>query len=195
MAELHIRDAAAEERDKYAEICAMPEYNEVHPGLESADWFLEVVKPKRFDSIIDIGCGAGGAGLKFEAHGMQVNYLDLVDVRLDPKIDRRKFIEATLWDYRWPLHRRQGWDYGFCCDVLEHMPKEFSMLVVDRILHCCRTAWLQVALVPETHGQLINKPLHLTVGNFEWWRDRLAALGNLIDARDIFPRALFIVKR
>lgn len=195
MIQLHINDAAASERDKYAEISILPEYNVVHPGEESADWFMKVVKPRVGETLIDIGCGTGGAGLKLQKFGLRVTWLDLVNVRLDPKIDRKDFIHTTLWDRQWPLNRRMGWDYGFCCDVMEHLPPEYTMLVADRIISCCRTAWLQIACVPETHGALINKPLHLTVENFEWWRDRLASLGTLTEARDIFPRALFVVKR
>lgn len=195
MIQLHTNDAAASEYEKYAEISVLPEYNVVHPGLESADWFLKVLKPKTGETLIDIGCGSGLAGLKLQAHGLRVMWLDLVDVRLDPKIDRKDFIKTTLWDSTWHLKRKIGWDYGFCCDVMEHLPTEYTMLVADRIISCCRTSWLQIACVPETHGALINKPLHLTVENFEWWRDRLASLGDLVDARDIFPRALFVVKR
>lgn len=192
---LHINDPSAPERAKYAEISILPEYNVVHPGLESADWFLDVLDPRAGETVIDIGCGAGGAGLKLAERGLQVTWLDLVDVRLDSTIDRKRFIQSCLWDCSWPLRRRIGWDYGFCVDVMEHLPTEYTMLVLDRIVSCCRTSWLQIACAPETHGDLINQRLHLTVRDFEWWRDRIATVGNLVDARDIFPRALFVVKQ
>jgi hypothetical protein len=45
------------------------------------------------------------------------------------------------------------------------------------------------------YGKFIGKPLHLTVQAFAWWRDRIATLGNLIEARDLCGTGLYVVQR
>jgi SAM-dependent methyltransferase len=190
---IHIADGAAQERDKYAEIWGFEEYRTANsPGLINVERFMSVVKPASGSTIIDIGCGAGKAGLEFQALGLVPSWVDITGAALDPAIDRRSFVESPLWnDWR----RKQGWDYGFCCDVLEHIPPEYTMLSLDRIISNCRTSWLQIALRPDEFGKLIGEPLHLTVRPFDWWLIRLATLGRVIDARDLCGDAMFIVER
>ena len=199
---MYIVDGAAQERAKYAEIwTTIPEYRDYSPGAVNVERFMSVMKPVRGASIIDIGCGTGIAGLAFEReHGLRSWFLDITGAALDPAIDRDRFIEAPLWE-RWarggggPLKTKRRWDYGFCCDVLEHIPPEYTMLTIDRILEACGTAWLQIALQPDVFGQKIGEPLHLTVQPFTWWLIRIATLGTVIDARDLCGLALFIVRR
>lgn len=190
---MHITDGAAQERAKYAEIWSLPEYRAAHsPGLESVDHFMSVVKPAAGSTLIDIGCGAGGAGLEFERRGLRTHWLDITDAGLDDGVERKRFIEAPLWA-RW--QRPLGWDYGFCCDVLEHIPPEYTMLVVDRIISACRLSWLRIALRPDEFGKLIGEPLHLTVRPFDWWLIRLATIGKVTDARDLCGVGLYVVTR
>ena len=192
---MHIADGAAQERAKYAEIWSLPEYREAHsPGLDNVDRFMEVMDPKPRDRIIDIGCGSGRAGLEFQNRGLRPWWLDITDAGLDPAVDRSRFIETPMWS-PWPNRIFPAWDYGFCCDVLEHIPTEYTMLTIDRILTACTTSWLQIALRPDEFGKLIGEPLHLTVRPFDWWLIRLATLGTVVDARDLCGTALFIVRR
>ena len=192
---LQIADAAAQERAKYAEIWSIPEYKEFSPGLENVQRFMDVIEPKSAETLIDIGCGAGVAGLAFQERGLTVNWLDLTDAGLDPKIDRRRFIETPIWG-PWNGYRsRHQWDYGFCCDVMEHIPTEYTMLCVNRILWHCRKVWFQIALVPDEFGKLIGEPLHLTVQPYKWWLVRLASVGKVIDARDLCGTGLYVVTR
>lgn len=190
-----IPDGAAQERAKYAEIWStVPQYREHSPGLQNVDRFMSVLRPSA-GALIDIGCGGGVAGLEFERRGFDVTYLDITDAGLVPEVDRARFIESALWSPSWPTVRRRGWDYGFCCDVLEHIPTEYTMLVLDRILGACRMVWLQIALRPDVFGKAIGEPLHLTVRPFQWWLVRLATLGTVIDARDLCGDGLYVVER
>jgi hypothetical protein len=179
------------ERSKYEEIWSVPEYREHSPGLENVQNFLDVLSPKRGDTLIDIGCGEGIAGLEFAAHGLDVGWLDITDAGLKPEVDRRRFIQKPLWD-DWVDY---DWQYGFCCDVMEHIPTEYTMLVADRIIEACDVTWFQIAFEPDVFGSVIGKPLHLTVKPFGWWLDRLQNIGDVIDARDLCGRGMFVVTR
>lgn len=183
------------EYDKYTELWRdFPEYRDYSPGMENVQRFLDVMPLiKRGQSLIDVGCGTGVAGLEFANHGLLVNWIDITDAGLLPAVPRKSFTKAELWA---PWHRlnKYGYDYGFCCDVMEHIPPEYTMLVIDRILAACRTVWFQIALTPDRFGAAIGQPLHLTVKPFTWWRDRLASLGNVIEARDLCGVAMFVVK-
>ena len=190
---IHVHDVLAEERAKYDEVWSLPGYHAFSPGMENVKRFMTVLKPAKGSTVVDIGCGSGAAGLAFEARGMRASWVDLTDAALDAAVDRRRFTECAIWDARWTTRRPLGWDYGFCCDVLEHVPTEFTMLAVERIIRACRTSWLQIALEPDSFGQMIGQPLHLTVQPFEWWRDRIAALGRLVEARDLCGVGLFVV--
>ncbi len=183
------------EREKYTRIWRdIPEYRAHSPGLENVERFYSVLHPRRGSSLIDIGCGAGVAGLEFAKRGLEVSYVDITDAGLDASVDRIHFVEQSLWSH-WDRRFKHGADYGFCCDVMEHIPPEFTMLVIDRIVSCCRTSWFQIALQPDEFGKAIGQPLHLTVMPFIWWRDRLKQFGNLVEARDLCGVAMYVVKR
>ena len=187
---LHTVDILEPERGKYDEIWGVPEYHDFSPGLENVQRFMDVIEPHRGESLIDFGCGTGKAGLEFEARGLDVWWQDLTDSALDENVKRWRFERSAIFDRDY-----MRWDYGFCCDVLEHIPTEFTMASIARIVRDCRTSWLQISFEPDNFGSLIGQPLHLTVQPFEWWRDRIALFGNLIDARDLCGVGLFVVKR
>lgn len=197
MSTIHVVDGADQERVKYAEVWQHPDYHKFSPGLENVERFMSVVQPDmtRYNSLIDIGCGAGIAGLEFASRGFHVNYLDITDAALSPEVDRSRFIQAVLWENAWTRHRALGWDYGLCCDVMEHIPPEYTMLCIDRILSACRTAWFSICNLPDNFGRLIGQPLHLTVQPYSWWLMRLAMLGEVVDARDLCGNSLFVVRR
>jgi len=172
----------------------MPQYRAWSPGMDNVSRFLEIVRPPKYSSLLDIGCGSGKAGLEFEKLGMRVLWLDITDAGLDPAVPREQFLQSSLWG--WALPRVDCFDYGFCCDVMEHIPTEFSMLVLYRILSACKVTWFQIALVPDNCGRLIGETLHLTVRPFTWWLNRFLDLGaEIIDARDLCDSGLYIVRR
>lgn len=191
---LHIPDVLAPEREKYAAMWQQPDYKKYSPGLENVERFMKVIKPSPGETLLDIGCGAGVAGLEFEKSYLRVWWLDFTDAGLDDNVDRQRFIKASIWG-SWRMRPAHGWDYGFCCDVLEHIPTEYTMLAVDRILHDCRTVWLQIAFDPDVFGQLIGKPLHMTVQPYSWWLARLASMGMMLDARDLCGSGVFVMER
>lgn len=196
---IHVADGSAQERDKYAEIWSRPEYREAHsPGVENVERFMSVMQPRPGSTIVDIGCGSGKAGLEFERRGLRSWYLDITDAGLDAEVPPQRFSQAPLWSLAWPLAPSAGhrFDYGFCCDVLEHIPPEYSLLVCDRILENCNIAWLQISNQPDNFGPaLLGEPLHLTVRPYAWWLLRLGTIGKVVDARDLCGASLFVVTR
>ena len=191
MTSLHIDDGNAQETAKYEEIWQIEDYREADsPGLFNVSRFCEILDPKVGESLIDVGCGSGKAGIAFEQCGLNVYWTDIVDTALDPLVPRKKFIKRPLW-WSWG---QSYFDYGFCCDVMEHIPPEYTMLCLDRIVSHCGISYFQIALREDKFGQMIGEPLHLTVRPFEWWLVRLQTLGNVMDARDLCDDGLFIVK-
>lgn len=180
------------ERAKYSELWTdVPDYRKYSPGLENVSRFMDIIKPDQGSTLIDIGCGTGEAGLEFQRKGLYVRWVDITNAGLHPDIPHSRFIYSSLWG-DWT---QDGYDYGFCCDVMEHIPPEYTMLVIDKIISSCRTTWFQIALVPDQFGATIGQTLHLTVQPFNWWLDRMREFGNVIDARDLCGQALYIVKR
>ena len=139
-----------------------------------------------------LGCGSGKAGAEFAKLGLDVTLLDITDAGLHPEMEAR-FIQAPLWSHAWRKYRANGWDYGYCCDVMEHIPTEYVMLTLDRIVSSCRTSWFSIALRPDVFGATIGQPLHLTVRDFEWWRDHLKDVGEVVEARDICGDGIYVV--
>ena len=182
------------ERAKYSEMWTdVPAYRDYSPGMENVSRFMDVIKPDPGSDILDIGCGTGSAGLQFEKLGLIPYWIDITSAGLSPDVHYERFVEAALWS-DWP-DDFDYMNYGFCCDVMEHIPTEYTMLVVDRILSACETTWFQIALVPDQFGAAIGQPLHLTVKPFYWWLERLRLAGKIIDARDLCGQALYIVEQ
>src|SRR6266576_1873482 len=112
---IHIADGSSQERNKYAEIWSLSEYREAHsPGEQNVDRFMSVMKPKPGERIIDVGCGAGNAGLEFENRGLRSWWLDITAAGLDVGVDRSRFIEAPIWS-QWGGEILPKWDYAFSC--------------------------------------------------------------------------------
>lgn len=181
------------ERAKYKEIWTdVPDYRNHSPGMENVQRFMDIIKPERTSTLIDIGCGTGEAGLEFVEQGLIVSWLDITDAGLSKEISSHHFIESALW-MNW--NNRLKFGYGFCCDVMEHIPTEYTMLVINRILSACRTTWFQISLQPDQFGDAIGQPLHLTVKPFGWWLERLRMAGRVVDARDLCGQALYVVRQ
>ena len=178
------------ERTKYETIWQFGSYRKFSPGLESVDRFMSIIDPKPGRTLCDFGCGEGKAGLEFEKRGLKVSYVDITDSALHPDIDRDKFTRGPIWRYAGPK-----FDLAYCCDVMEHIPTEFTMLTLDKIISSAAISWFQICNVPDEFGRLIGEPLHLTVRPFTWWRDRISEIGSLMDARDMCGNSLFVVAR
>jgi hypothetical protein len=117
--------------------------------------------------------------------------LDFAENALDPQVsealdDNLKFQVADLTR---PLPDDLKSHFGFCCDVLEHIPEEDIDTVLKNILGHSKFVFFQISCVEDHFG---NHPyikadneelhLHLTVQPYAWWLNKFAELGCVVHA-------------
>ncbi len=177
------------ERAKYEQVWSMPDYHKIRPGVTHIPMFASIANPQPGESVIDLGCGSGAAGeMLAEEFGLSATYLDFVHVGGVGE----PFIEQCLW---MPLpSRNPPWKYGYCCDVMEHIPPEYVMLVVRNIMDACESVFFSISFQPDNFGKRLGETLHLTIMPYVWWRDRLAEFGELVEARDMLGEGVFYVR-
>ena len=164
---------------KYGKLWEREEYRAVAPGEVFASVFLNRAKPSRGARIIDFGCGTGrGSVVLAGLGGLKVTMVDFVRNCLDPIVKEAvdkinpdfTFVKADL-EKPIPVTA----EYGFCTDVMEHIPPEKVDLVIDNILKAAQNVWFSIALFDDVCGGMIGEQLHLSVHPFEWWLDCLKA--------------------
>ncbi len=181
-------DLAVRERKKYERCWSVPEYRKYSPGANMVRPFLEIVNPWH-GRVIDFGCGDGQASVKLADLGFKVVGVDHVDARRKGK-RKYHFIQKNLWD---PFDDGLRAEYGFCCDVMEHIPEEKVDDVLKNILSCVRHCFFSISLTEDGFGEHpeINERLHLTVRSYSWWRKKLSQYGQIKDGRDLRHTGLF----
>lgn len=174
------------EAEKYERVWEIPQYSKHSPGEEYAEMFMQISRAKPGNSVIDLGCGEGRGGLKLRKRGLDVSFLDHIRLETPPE----PYYCQSLWQ---PL--MDDFEFGYCCDVMEHIPTQFTMLVAHNLLQSCRAVFFSISFQPDGFGRFIGEPLHLTVQPYTWWRDSLAELGHLVEARDLLGEGVFYVQR
>lgn len=190
------------ERDTYASLwSAVPAYGDHAPGEHYLPVFLKMISWPA-STVLDAGCGSGKGALALQRQGFNVRMCDVTDAGLVPEAKALPFTQACLWHDLYPLTRAFGHpgrntaDYVYCCDVLEHIPPQFTMLAIDQMLRVAdRGLFLAVSLVPDQFGAWAGTSLHHSVYPFTWWRDSVQELGTILEARDLLDNAVFLVAR
>jgi len=186
------------ERETYQTIWGgVSDYATTAPGERFLPLFLHVTGSTR-GTVLDAGTGSGKGAVALRQAGFQVTLCDLTDEGLVPEAQTLPFKTACLWQSLKafaPLLGRK-WDWVYCTDVLEHIPPQFTMLVISRLLEVARKGvFLTVSVEPDVFGLWIGRPLHQTVQPYEWWKTSLSEVGEVIDARDLLNAAMFVVRR
>lgn len=187
----------ATERSTYDEMWECDGYGAFSPGAHVLPVFLEMASPHPAHTILDAGCGTGKGALALKAAGFpNLTLCDLTGVGLTS--DARScgpFAQVALWSNLSNLFGCEAFDYVYCCDVLEHIPPMFTMLVAARLLEVSRRGvFFSIALTPDRFGVLVGKPLHQTVESFVTWRDALAELGTIRECRDLITAGVYLVE-
>jgi len=162
------------EQRKYEELWKKhPEYRVVAPGEQLADHFLSLAQPLPHDFCYDFGCGTGRGAARISARCRVVG-LDFVDGCIDEGV-RGKF-EFAQHDLTQPVPGPVA-DYGYCTDVMEHVPPEQVPTVLFNIVRSAKKVYFCISTVDDKMGALIGEPLHLTVKPMAWWKEQLEAFG------------------
>lgn len=165
-----------DEAAKYEKMWSIADYRDLSPGEKAAGRFIEVagLKPG-FGRIIDFGCGTGRGALRLHDLGHDVLMVDFASNCLDEAARRLPFMQMDL---RKPLDVSAR--YGFCVDVMEHIPPNDVECVVRNILDSAPATFFQISTVPDNMGSLIGETLHLTVRPHEWWAGLFYRLGYMV---------------
>lgn len=185
------------ERETYQTAWALPQYAEHSPGERYLPLFLQMTGA-RDGSVLDAGCGAGKGALALFHAGFNPTLCDHVDDARLAEAQAFPFVQACLWDDLGPLlpyRFGRKFDWTYCCDVLEHIPTPFTMLVVRRLLDVTRKGlFLTISLQPDQFGHYLGKSLHQTVQSFTQWRDQLQEVGLVVEARDLLGVGIYLVR-
>ena len=168
------------EQEKYELAWAQPEYRNLAPGELVADKFFELIQPPTGAQVIDFGCGTGRGAMALlnKDPTLEVTLLDFAANCRDPGAEWLPFV---LRDLAAPAGLLVRTDYGYCCDVMEHIPQEGVDLVLVNIMDTIRNScFFQISLVPDGLGYLVGQPLHLSVHPFDWWLSRFRCLGHRV---------------
>jgi 2-polyprenyl-3-methyl-5-hydroxy-6-metoxy-1,4-benzoquinol methylase len=177
-----------QERQKYRDIWARLDYRIRSPGEYYVQHFQEIAKPIYGQRIIDIGCGEGAACVALRDRcGLICHGIDLVNPGLKLEMP---FEACCLWQ-SWGQFEAQVFRYGYCCDVMEHIPTEYVALALSRIRHHCMEGFFSIASFQDTRDDI---ELHLTIKPFKWWFDLIGEFGNVVDARDLIDRYVIYVR-
>lgn len=177
------------EREKYALMWDHSEYRVCSPGENAVARFTSIESER--GSILDIGCGTGRASVGLKASGFDPFLIDFTENSRDPGASGLVFLCRDVVHDELP-HT----EFGFCTDVMEHLPPEQVDDALRNILSSCGRVFFTISTVPDAMGVLIGKELHLTVKPYEWWEEKLISLGAAILHGERTPdTAIFYVQR
>lgn len=186
------------EQAKYQKMWDFPQYRAVAPGEEVAQIFLAQARPKAGSTVIDFGAGTGRGALMLAVLGnVRVEMFDFASNSLDPEVKEALTTQAHMLrftqhdlNHKLPLAAQ----YGFCTDVMEHIPPVEVDRVLQNVLRAAQHVFFQIACTPDHCGQLINDHLHLTVENYAWWLNKLQALDCTVHwSQDMGSHCMFYV--
>jgi len=178
------------EEQKYRSMWALKEYRYVSPGEHIAPLFVEMSGITQSDSCIDFGAGTGRGGNRVvQLSGCDMTLADFAENCLDADqklTDRFRFVKVDLTK---PMELRA--DYGFCCDVMEHIPPDDVDNVIKNITDCVDKVFFQISLIPDVCGEMIGEELHLSVHPYEWWINKLNEFGEITHSIDHGDSAVY----
>lgn len=172
------------EQDKYEKMWKFQQYRQVAPGEDVAQLFLQIAKPPHDAEVIDFGAGTGrGAlGLAFFG-GLKVKMLDFAANCLDEDVKNATISQPERISFQQHDLNRPvlfSAEYGFCTDVMEHLPPGEVETVLMNVMRAARHVFFQISCTDDVCGALIGQPLHLSVHPYAWWLKLLQDLGAVV---------------
>lgn len=175
------------EQAKYEKMWQHEAYRRVIPGAQVAEQFLRVAKPRSGSTVIDFGAGTGEGALTiviladalFRAP-VRVHMLDFAANCLDADVRKALTTQAHVLEFSQHDLTKPvtiSAPYGFCTDVMEHIPPEDVDRVLTNILQAAQHVFFQISCVEDACGVMIGEKLHLTVQPPAWWKKKFEDLG------------------
>lgn len=167
------------EQEKYTLMWSHDEYRRCVPGAQVAEQFLRLAQPRRGSTVIDFGAGTGEGALLLTILSdalmqspVKVHMLDFARNCLDEDVrnalqTQGHALEFTQHDLTQPAPISAP--FGYCTDVMEHIPPEQVDLVLTNVLQAAQHVFFQISCVDDSCGVLIGEKLHLSVHPPSWW--------------------------
>lgn len=156
------------EREKYRTMWEQPSYRDWAPSMDHVEAAIERLGIVAGHMLYDFGCGTGRATKLLRDRGVNAIGIDIAPNALETDVP---FLDHILWE---PLRVAPA-DWGFCTDVMEHIPPE---KVADTLANIARNvirgAYFCIDSIPDRQGLIIGAPLHMTVRPPTWWGEQLA---------------------
>jgi len=97
------------------------------------DQLLRVLPDKRYDSILDIACGAGAITLKFQEY-FKPNYIEGIDISeamisKAKELDTKRLINWKIADI-YSYQRAKNFDLIVCADIIEHLEQDAKFVQI-----------------------------------------------------------------
>jgi hypothetical protein len=199
------KNMPTDEQQKYAKVWKVEQYRATAPGEHLVPLFLEAAgEIPENSTIIDWGCGTGRASKRlYEETDLDITMVDFVDNCLDSEVrdildEESKKEKPRLRFIKQDLSKKCDLksNYGFCTDVLEHIPPEQVDQVLDNVLLCSEHVFFQICTEDDAFGHHpdIQEDLHLTVENYFWWlRKFLDHAAIVLRSNELMHSVLFYV--
>ena len=123
------------ERDKYEKLWGEhKQYRAIAPGEQLADHFLAIAKPHPHQTVYDFGCGTGRGAARIAKRCRVVGF-DFAENCRDESV--KDAFEFRRHDLTRPIEGEIA-DFGYCTDVLEHIPPADVPTVLKNIVTAAR---------------------------------------------------------
>lgn len=179
------------EQAKYEATWNNPDYRKHSPGAMVVQDFLDRLKPRRGQSVVDFGCGGGVVCNMLHGAGLDVAGVDIAENSVDHN-DGWFFFHGCIWDLELPSKS----DFIFSADVLEHIPtKMVDATLANMAAHMDVGGYLQIAHFPDSGWN--TGTLHLTVEPFDWWMEAIKKHFTVEECgmfQDGAPRSFWVVR-
>lgn len=182
-------NAVLSEKQKYELMWSLPQYRATAPGEDEVGIFALIARPCDQDTVLDFGCGTGRAGIMLQRAGLSPVLIDFAENCRDTAALSLPFAQRDLTE---PLGM---WgDYGFCTDVMEHIPPQDAERVLANLFEATPCIYFRIDTEADQCGALIHQTLHLNVRSHAEWRDTLSRFGEIVYAREHAGFSRFYVR-
>jgi hypothetical protein len=141
-------------------------------------------------SGVDFGFGNGNTMDYFLSHGFHVQGVEISHYAVTRQRELGRVVHHASLDDIHILGDNQ-FTFGFCNDVIEHLPEEYVTPSLDEMTRLC-SDYLFISVCPEPshHLSFEGENLHLTVKPEAWWRERFERYGQTEKINFWFSRSL-----